>query len=151
MQVLLAPLTIALLDVLVIVPLVIGIIEIVRELAAGHGYRESAEIVTGIGVILIGWGVALEERHELREIFGVHGRGEEWQSAIDHHCKSTGIGALIFGLFAEMCIEAIKLPNHIIYTEGFNEVLVGIAAVFMALTAVVLARHVMVLVPAAFR
>ena len=147
MRVLLSPFAITMLDILVIVPLGIGIIEAVRELAAGHGYREAAEIVYGLGVIMIGWGVALEERHELREIFGVNSNDEEWQAKIDQDCKSTGLGSLIFGLFAEMCIEAIKLPDNVIYTKGFNEVLVVVAVIFMALTVLLLIRHVIILIP----
>ena len=81
------------------------------------------------------------------EIFGVNSNDEEWQAKIDQDCKSTGLGSLIFGLFAEMCIEAIKLPDNVIYTKGFNEVLVVVAVIFMALTVLLLIRHVIILIP----
>jgi len=34
-------------------------------------HHEAEEIISGVGVILIAWGVALEERHKLREVFGL--------------------------------------------------------------------------------
>jgi hypothetical protein len=147
----LAPFTIAVVDLLILIPLALVMIEVIYILALGKHIQEALEVVTGIGVILIGWGVALEERHDLREIFNIHTHNEEWQSGIDFSCKSTGIGALVFGLFAEMCIEAIKLPNHIINTEGLNEGVVALSMVFLALTAYILIRHIVLLVPAALR
>jgi hypothetical protein len=151
MVIALTPVTIAVVDFLVLLPLGLTLFEGVRTLMHRGDYREMLEIVTGIGVILIAWGVALEERHELRDIFNVHSEDEDWQLAIDQGCKATGIGALVLGLFAEMCIEAIKLPNHILNTEGVNEILVGVSWVFLALTGYVLIRHIVLLVPAVMR
>jgi len=151
MQIALAPLTIAVVDLLVLIPLALVLIEVFQILASGKNFHDALEVITGIGVILIGWGVALEERHDLREIFNIHSHNEEWQSGIDATCRATGIGALVFGLFAEMCIEAIKMPNHIINTEGINEALVGLSMLFLALTAYVLVRHIALLIPAALR
>ena len=77
----------------------------------------AAGIVTGIGIIMIGWGVLLEERRTLREIFGLlDGPDEAWQATIDHACHNYGVGQLSIGLMAEICIELIKIPNTIIYT-----------------------------------
>ena len=147
----LAPLTIALVDFLVLLPLGLALHEGVRTFLSRRDYHEMLDIITGIGVILIAWGVALEERHELRDIFNIHSHDEELQLTIDQGCKATGIGALVLGLFAEMCIEAIKLPNHILNTEGINEILVGVSLVLIALTAYVLIRHIVLLGPAIWR
>src|SRR5208337_985557 len=45
--------------------------------------KAAEEVISGLGVILIGWGVALEERHKLREIFGLIGEREAREEAID--------------------------------------------------------------------
>ena len=137
---------IGLIDILVLIPLVLSIIDASWALWSSRELRELLEIVEGMGVILIGWGVALEERGELRDIFGLIREDDEtWQAHVDHGCKSIGIGLLVFGLFAEMCIQAIRLPNRIINTEGINEVLVGVGVVFMAISAFILVRHVVAL------
>lgn len=146
MRVLLSAVAIGLIDILIFIPLVLAIIDLSRDLWLGHELRELLEIVEGMGVILIGWGVALEERGELREIFGLAGAPDEaWQAHVDHSCKSIGIGLLVFGLFAEMCTQVIRLPNRIINTEGFNEALVGVGLVFLAICAFILVRHVVAL------
>ncbi len=151
-RLIITPLAIAFIDLFVLIPLVLATFDVVRGLWQGQNIQQPMDVVEGMGVILIGWGVALEERGEIREIFGLlrvpdHAR----QRAIDHGCHSTGIGLLIFGLFAEMCIEAIRLPNHIVYTKGIDPAILGLGAVFMAICVYVLVRHLVMLAVTMFR
>ena len=143
MRLLLSPVAIAILDLVILVPMVLAIVDVLQSVIMRHDFREPLEIVTGIGIIMIGWGVALEERFPLREIFGLTGGpDEEWQVHIDHLCHHVGVGELLLGLFAEICAEIVKLPSHIVNTEGLEHALVGVSVALMALGAVTLAVHV---------
>ncbi len=103
-----------------------------------------------MGVTLIGWGVALEERSALRGIFGIAGGVDEaYQAHIDHECHAVGVGLLLFGLFSEICVEMVKLPNHIVNTKGIDEIVIGISALFLLLGALTQAWHAIVLCLAA--
>ncbi len=142
-RLLLSPVAIAILNLVILVPMVLAIVDVLQSVIMRHDFHEPLEIVTGIGVIMIGWGVALEERLPLREIFGlVGGPDEEWQVHIDHICHHVGVGELVLGLFAEVCVEIIHLPNHIINTEGLEHGLIALCILFMVVGAVVLAVHI---------
>ncbi len=98
----------------------------------------------GIGVILIGWGVALEERQSLRELFHLAGGAdEERQMAIDHDCHGVGVGALLLGLFSEVAIECIKLPNRVVNTSGIEPYVLGLAVAMLVLCAGILGIHIL--------
>lgn len=139
-----SPLAIAIINLLILVPLVLAIVDVIRSLWHGGPINDPLDIVEGMGVILIGWGVAMEERSVIRELFALTGLPDEWrQTVVDHDCHAAGVGLLIFGLFAEMCIEAIRLPNHIINTEGINEIVLAASLVFLALCVWILARNIL--------
>ncbi|SJZ77777.1 hypothetical protein SAMN02745126_02256 [Enhydrobacter aerosaccus] len=143
----LAPLAIAILDVIILVPLVIAILEVAIGLLEGQEFHEPMDIIEGMGVILIGWGVALEERGSLRDIFGLKGGADEpWQVLVDHVCHGSGLGLLIFGLFAEMCVEAVRLPNHIINTDKIDALVLVGSLGFLVIAIYVMARHIISMV-----
>jgi hypothetical protein len=84
-------------------------------------YKEILEQFDGMAAILIGWGVALEERYTFRRIFYIieelDPNKELW---LDDICHRYGVGFLVFGLFSEMLNECVRLPDDIIYTKGFD-------------------------------
>jgi hypothetical protein len=138
--------TIGLLSLLICIPMTITLLEVSRALWGKPDLKEEMEIVTGIGIIMIGWGVLLEERRTLREIFGLlDGPDEAWQSAIDHACHNYGVGQLSIGLMAEICIELIKIPNTIIYTGEVDDYLVAAGLFCVGVGALLLVRHVLVM------
>lgn len=146
MRVLTSRYTIGLISLLICVPMLITLTEVSRALWAKPDIKEEMEIVTGIGIIMIGWGVVLEERKTLREIFGVLGMPDEaWQEMVDHTCHHYGVGQLSIGLMAEICIELIKIPNTIIYTGEVDDYLVAAGLAFVAVGALLLVRHVLVM------
>lgn len=131
---------------IIIIPMVITLFEVSKDLWVIPDLREPMEIVTGIGIIMIGWGVVLEERVTLREIFGlIGGPDEAWEAALDHTCHNYGVGQLVLGLMAEICIEMIKIPNTIIYTGDVDDYLVAAGLVFVGFGAVLLVRHVLIM------
>jgi hypothetical protein len=142
MRVFLLPVSIALLDLLILVPIVLSIVTVIQDLMHGR-LDEPMEILEGVGVVLIGWGVAIEERPSLREIFHLEGGpNEALEAGIDGLCHSSGIGLLIFGLFAEIAVTAVRLPNHVVPTEGFDPAVLCIGVFFAVLGTYVLAQHI---------
>lgn len=136
------PFSIILIDILIFVPIVLSVITIVQDLLKGK-LDEPMEILEGVGVVLIGWGVAIEERPSLREIFHiVGGPREELEAGIDMMCHSSGIGLLIFGLFAEIAVTAVRLPNHIIPTEGFDAPVLYFSTLLVVIGGYILAHHI---------
>ena len=136
--------TIGLLSLVICVPMLITLTEVSKALWSKPDLKEEMEIVTGIGIIMIGWGVLLEERKTVREIFGLlEAPDEAWQELIDHKCHNYGVGQLSIGLMAEICIELIKIPNTIIYTGEVDDYLVAAGLVFVGV--LLLMRHVFVM------
>ncbi|WP_428676897.1 hypothetical protein [Reyranella sp.] len=137
---------IGLISLVICIPMVITLFEVSKVLWVKPDMKEEMDIVTGIGIIMIGWGVVLEERKTLREIFGLlEVQDEQWQLAIDHVCHNYGVGQLCIGLMAEICIELIKIPNTIIYTGEVDDYLVAAGLVFVGVGALLLVRHVLVM------
>lgn len=105
-----------------------------------HTYLESTDLhkiletLEGFGVIFIGWGVTLEERGTLKQMFGVDDEGSFGEDC-DWLCHQYGLGLLVIGLFAEILIQFIKLPNEIINTIDIDRYLVGIVFLMMAFCA----------------
>lgn len=146
MSVLTSRYTIGIVSLLICIPMSITLIEVSKVLWTKPDMKEEMDIVTGIGIIMIGWGVLLEERRTLREIFGLlDGPDEGWQAAIDHACHNYGVGQLSIGLMAEICIELIKIPNTIIYTGEVDDYLVAAGLFFVGVGALLLLRHVLVM------
>ena len=95
-------------------------------------YKEAEDIIEGVGVILIAWGVALEERNKLREVFGLlHQDGSDnalYEAALDENCHRYGLGLLLLGLFSEVGVECVRIPDRIIDTTSIeNNVLLASA------------------------
>ena len=103
-------------------------------------------ISEGYGTILIAFGVATEERESLMRFFGLYPRHQNpLQTAVDHVCHDFGLSLLLLGLFMELGVQAIKLPNEIVNTDGLEHLIFGATAALMALTSWVLARFTFLL------
>ena len=114
--------------------------------------HESMEILGGMGIILIGWGVALEERHTLRHVFHVDHEGDPGQQAvIDDSCHLYGLGELILGLFAEVAMECVRVPNRIINTTGIEVPVLILSALLITLGGLLLLAHSIRLMCHSFR
>jgi hypothetical protein len=131
-------------DLVVIALMAVSLYELLREFIAPlHGREEAKEIIVDVTVVMIGWGVALEERGSVRDAFGVRGDADdEWQDRIDHACHGVGLMLLLFGLFAEIFEQLVALPKTVISTEPVRDVLLAIATFFVAAGLFLLVRHV---------
>jgi hypothetical protein len=147
LRVLISPPAIAAVNLLILWPLVLSIVDVIEGIWIHRDFNEAVDTVSTMAIILIGWGVALEERHVLREVFGMFGRPDErWQHGIDEACRRAGVGVLILGLFAEICAELIHLPNRIIETGGSEHPLLGVGTFFLAVAGLILMRLIVRLI-----
>ena len=82
------PAVILLIDLLILVPILLSIVSIVADLLGGK-LDLPMDIQEEIGVVLIGWGVAMEERVWVRQIFRLHGHESETLLADIPECGFT--------------------------------------------------------------
>lgn len=142
-QLLVHPWTVALANATIVLVLALGFLYMQRT--GMEPLKTAEEVISGLGVILIGWGVALEERHKLREIFGLTGEREAREEAIDEACHRFGLGLLLFGLFAEIMVEAVRIPDDIINTSGIEKSVLAAAVALLGIGALLLLRQILVL------
>jgi hypothetical protein len=106
-----------------------------------HNAEEIGEIIDTVAIILVAWGVALEERGTMMDAFGAYGDGcPAVEAAADHSSHVYGMAALLLGLFMEVAVEVVKMPDHVVNTVGLEGILFGVGIVLMFLAAVLLLR-----------
>jgi hypothetical protein len=149
---LITPVFIAAVDVLLLFPMVLTILDVAQGVHRHADTHEAVTITSTVALMMIGWGVALEEREMIRRVFGVKGRPDEaWQVHIDELCHSYGVAQLVLGLFAEIAVAMISLPDRIINTVGYEHTLLAIALVLIAIGTIIQIRHVFVMVATLWR
>jgi hypothetical protein len=142
---------IGVIGLLILVPLSLGIMAATRDLIAGKDVEHIVDALEGLAIILIGWGVAIEERKSLREMAHLlEMRDPGRQAAIDQVCHSSGICLLILGLFAEIGVESVRLPNDIMPTEGFDPLVAWVSVVLLVIGLLVLIHHLGLLIATAW-
>lgn len=102
-----------------------------------------------VGVILIGYGVAVEERNSFMSIFKLYPAYESpFQDHVDHLCHEYGLCYLLLGLFMEMCVACIKIPNAIINTDRLEDIVFTCSAGFLLWNTILMLRHCWLLLQA---
>ena len=125
----------------------LSLLEVVRQFIGQPDHGQAREIVNDVSVIMIGWGVTLEERASVCDVFGVRGGSDDaWQDRIDHASHGVGLMLLLFGLFAEIVEQLITLPRRFANIEFVRDGLLVIGALFLIAGLVLLVRHTVVLV-----
>jgi hypothetical protein len=133
-------------DLVVITLMVLALQELIWDFATRPAHAEARSIIAGVSVVMIGWGVALEERAEVRSLFGLKGAvDEEWQNRIDRCCNGVGVMLLLAGLFAEIFEELVVLPRNVLSMRAVHPWLLGLGALCVAGGLVILVRHVVTL------
>ena len=149
---LISPAFIAVVNAAILIPMVLTIIDVMKSVNRHVETHEPVTITSTIALIMIGWGVALEERAVIRKRFGVTGRADEsWQVHIDEMCHEYGVAQLVLGLFAEIAVAMISLPDRIVNTVGYEYSLLTLAVILIAIGALIQARHVFALILALWR
>lgn len=149
---LISPVFIAAVDVMILVPMVLSVIDVAQSVGGHANTDEPVTIVSTIALIMIGWGVALEERGVIRKRFGAAGGpDEERQVEIDEMCHEYGVAQLVLGLFAEIAVSMISLPDRIVNVVGYEHVLLTVAITLISIGAFIQLRHVFVLIATLWR
>jgi hypothetical protein len=98
-------------------------------------------LLDGISVIFVAYGVALEERDSLMKFFELYPKyWTDVEEAIDHFSHFYGLCILLLGLFMEVSVEVVKIPNTVLNTEGIEGVVFGVGFLFLVLASVLLLR-----------
>lgn len=152
LRLLISPAFIAAVDVMILFPMVLSIVDIVQSVNRQSDTHEPVTIASTIALIMIGWGVALEERGVIRKRFGVSGGlDEERQVNIDETCHEYGVAQLVLGLFAEIAVAMISLPDRIVNTIGYEHALLTVSVILISIGAAIQLRHVVVLLATLWR
>ncbi len=112
-------------------------------LSPGNDFHEIIDIMEGLGVIYIGYGVVVEERASIFDAVGLYpaARTDE-QEVIDHICHAYGLGYLCLGLLLEIVLYCVKLPNWLIDTEGRESPVLFIGVFMAAVVVLMMLRHI---------
>ncbi len=95
------------------------------------------DTLDALAAILVAYGVALEERDVIFELFKLDGRtadAAEKKSELTHLSHSYGGVLVVLGLMVEVMIEFLKIPAHIVDLKSFENPLFLIGLVFCALS-----------------
>jgi hypothetical protein len=107
--------TIALFNCLILVLLAQGSYEVLSQFGSvqdEHVKLAMGEVLEGLGTILVALGVALEERETLMKFLGLYPEGlTARQACVDHHCHGYGLILLLLGLFVEVLVYVVRMPN----------------------------------------
>jgi hypothetical protein len=103
------------------------------HLHRGHlSVDEVERIFEGLAVLSISYGVALESRQDLMPIFRLYpDHDNPTDRRIDQVCHDFGIGILLGGLFMEIPVQAVTVPDHIFFTQGLEVRVLTLATPFI--------------------
>ncbi|MCX5797320.1 MAG: hypothetical protein NTY77_17650 [Elusimicrobia bacterium] len=143
--------SIVLFNLIIVVISTLTIYHAARLLATpANDYNEIELMLDGIGTILIAYGVAIEERASLLKFFKLCPLHEHVEERFENQtCHFYGLLLLILGLLMETTVQAVKLPNRILNTEGLEGVIFGIGVFFCSIAVALLCRASQLLVTGA--
>lgn len=146
-SILVHPRFIACLNLLLVLNLFHAALEV--TLIPSFNHEEAVGIIEGLGIIMIAWGVALEERHKLREVFRLIPQDPtetNYQNAIDENCHRFGLGLLLLGLFAEVGAECVHVPDRIINTSNLEGGILFLSGIFLSICGIMMIVQSVILI-----
>jgi hypothetical protein len=107
------------------------------------GHHRATDVIADAAILMIGWGVALEERASVREIFHMQGgKDEALEQRVDHASHGIGLMVLLFGLFAEMFEQLSEFHITALNLTALREVLLAAGGLCIAAGIALLAGHI---------
>ena len=89
-----------------------------------HQIHWATELWEGYGTIILGFGVALEERPSLMKIFGTQSGNDAYEGIFHDY----GVIFVVMGVLIEILAWLVKIPNDVLNTENVEMVLMNGAA-----------------------
>jgi hypothetical protein len=106
-----------LLLIFIIFSIVITLVRLLKT--PENDIKEMVELCNGIAIILYGYGVSMEFRRQLMTYLGIYPACDSpLQKAVDTMCQKYGIFFLLLGLFLEILVHLVTIPNAALNTEG---------------------------------
>lgn len=101
--------------------------------------HDMEEVLAGLAAILVAFGVASEERGTLLSFAGAYPDGQTpLQQHENHYCHGFGVLLLLIGLFVEVSVYIIRMPD--LNTVDFDLALILIGTTLCAFGGLVLLR-----------
>ena len=83
--------------------------------------------VEGVSSLFLGIGLILKERRLLERIFGMQPADSEWLNDL---CVNIGLSLILNGTAMRLLTQLIRIPDHVISTQGMERILFFIGMVF---------------------
>lgn len=129
-------------NLLAIVFLGIGVWDVGESLLGDmKNVDDLSKVMCGTGSTIVSYGIVLEERSSLMNIFRCYPYYQnKKESVVDHNCNDYGIVLLVIGLFLEITQQFFEIPNDVIDTDGHEPYLFGVGCILMVITILHLMR-----------
>ena len=97
--------------------------------------EEIQKVMDGVGAFIVSYGIVLEEREGIMQIFGYYPLHKYKKEVLtDQICYEGGIILLVIGLLVEVIAQFVQIPNTVVDTEGREQILYSIGAILMIIT-----------------
>ena len=99
-----------------------------------HHFEEAIDLWEGVGTILLGFGVVLEERTSLHQIVGYRPLPgtTELEGAVERVSHDYGVLFVVVGVLIELFAWLVKIPNDLLDTYAIELLMLNIAALAAA-------------------
>ena len=125
--------------------LVLGVsVDVVKDLylaimRPSNDVEEMLREVEGVSMLFLGIGLILKERQVLRHIFHLSPlrecRLEAWRNRL---CAHMGLCLLLNGTAMRLAVQLFKIPDHIIPTQGEENLVFALGLLFCLLASLIL-------------
>lgn len=90
-----------------------GCWDVVEDIQNFNAHQhDMEEVLAGLAAIMVAFGVATEERGTLLTFAGVYPDGQTpLQEQENHYCHGYGVSLLLIGLFVEVGVYLIRMPD----------------------------------------
>jgi uncharacterized membrane protein len=97
--------------------------------------EDMQKIMDGVGAFVVSYGIVLEERESIMQIFGYYPKNKYRKEILtDQICFDAGIILLVLGLLIEVIAQFVQIPNTIINTDGRENVIFFIGGILVLVT-----------------
>lgn len=106
-------------------------------------FAQIMEILDGVSVIYIGYGVLMEERESIFSTLRVYPRHETpREHKINSICHGYGVGYLVLGLLMEILTYGLRMPTWLLDSRGRETPVLYLGVAMVLIVVLMLMLHV---------